>query len=77
MFRAKNLLPDPKRFLKKWFSLGIFTDLLVQLGQIVEAGRRVGMFGATQTPCYVNRLFSQGNRLLILSLFRLNNSEIR
>ena len=44
MFRPKNLLPDPERFLKERFGFGVLAHVLVQLGQVIEAIRRVGMF---------------------------------
>ena len=44
MFRPKNLLPDPERFLKERFGFGVLAHRLVQRGQVIEADRRVGMF---------------------------------
>ena len=44
MFWPKNLLPDPERFLVERFGFGVLAHILVQLGQVIEAGRRVGMF---------------------------------
>ena len=44
MFWPKNLLPDPERFLVERFGFGVLAHSLVQHGQVIEAGRRVGMF---------------------------------
>ena len=44
MVRAKNLLPDPKRFLKERFGFGVLAHSLVKLGQVLEADRGVEMF---------------------------------
>ena len=42
----QNLPPDPERFLKERFGFGVLAHCLVQRGQVIEAGRRVGMFRA-------------------------------
>src|SRR5271165_1703779 len=44
MFRAQDLLPDPERFLVERFGFGVLAHILVQVGQVIEAVRRVGMF---------------------------------
>ena len=45
MFRAQDLLPDPERFLVERFGFTVLAHILVQGGQVIEALRRVGMFG--------------------------------
>ena len=44
MFWPKNLLPDPERFLVERLGFGVLAHILVQLGQVIEAGCRQGMF---------------------------------
>ena len=44
MFWPKDLLPDPERFLVERLGFGVLAHSLVQLGQVIEALRRVGMF---------------------------------
>ena len=44
MFRPKNFLPDPERFLVEWLGFGVLAQILVQRGQVIEAKRCVGIF---------------------------------
>jgi hypothetical protein len=46
MFRPKNFPVDPERFLKERFSFGVLAHVLVQLAQVIEAGRGDVMFRA-------------------------------
>jgi hypothetical protein len=68
MFWPQDLAADLERFLKERFGLGVRAHIVVQHGQVVEAGHRVGMFRATQAPCDLNGLFRQRESLLVLSL---------
>ena len=44
MFWPKDLLVDLEHFLKERFGFGVLAHILVQLAQVIEAERRVGMF---------------------------------
>ena len=44
MFRSKNFLPDPKRFLVEWLGFGVLAHILVQRGQVIKAKCCVGIF---------------------------------
>ena len=46
MFRAQDLLPDPKRFLIERFGLGVFAHNPVQRGQVIKARGGVEMLKA-------------------------------
>ena len=63
MFWPKNLLPDPKRFLVERFGFGVLAHILVQQGQVIEAGRRVGMFSAQDLLPDPERFLKSGSAL--------------
>jgi hypothetical protein len=44
MFRAQDLLVDPERFLVERLCSGVLAHVILQHGQVVEAGRRVNSF---------------------------------
>ena len=69
MFRPKNLLPDPERFLVERLGFGVVPDLLEKEPEVIQG---IGGLGVLRTPsalCHFNRSFRNGNRLLIFSLF--------
>jgi hypothetical protein len=79
MFRTKDLLPDPKRFLKERLGFGALAHFSVQRGQVIEAQGRVGIFWATHAPCYFTGLLRQRNSLLrpAMSLIGTDDRPLR
>src|SRR5580704_8151604 len=70
MFRPKNLLPDPERFLEERLGFGVIVQILVKHGEFVEARGGVGMFRPKNLLPNSERSFRNRDRLLIFSLLK-------
>ena len=76
MFWSKGLLPDPKRGLKERPGFAVFAHVHVQLGQIIEARRRIGMIWPTRLLENLKRFLKERLGLGVVSDLFVKASEV-
>src|SRR5580700_5403382 len=69
MFWAKDRLQDPERLLVKRLGFGVIPHLFEKEPEVFQANDGLGLARTPIALCHFNRSFSNGNRLLIFSLF--------